>query len=212
MRKWLRAVFWISVVLAAVLFCLRMTILSWWVIPTDDALHSASLAPSLAGGDLVLMLRRPPVFGDLVRCADPEQPGRYVVGRVLGEAGDVVELSGDEVLVNAKSSAQETRCSEPTFTLADPTSGSPVELYCSIEAISGQKHKRATYLHGRAQFKRKATVGEDHVYLVSDDRAFPMDSREYGALPKSSCQENIFFRVQSQKGLTDAASRFTFIQ
>ena len=212
MRKMLHAVFWISLVLGAVLFCLRMTILSWWVIPTDDPLHAASIAPSLAAGDVVLMLRRQPVFGDLMRCADPEQPGRYVVGRVLGEPGDVVELNGDEVTVNNKTSAQETRCAQPTFTMADPTSGSQVELYCSIEAISGHKHKRATFLRGRAQFKRKVTVGEDHVYLVSDDRAFPMDSREYGALPRSSCQENIFFRVQSQKGLGDAESRLTAIQ
>ena len=42
----------------------------------------------LAEGDLVLLLRSTPKVGDLVRCADPDQPGRYVVGRLVAEQGE----------------------------------------------------------------------------------------------------------------------------
>lgn len=213
MRKTLRAVLWIGALLGVVVFVLRMTLISWWTIPTDDPILAASLAPSLEAGDVVLLLNRPPTFGDLTRCTDPSEPRRFIVGRLMGEPNDQMEFEGVDVVVNNKRTVQEYTCQGETIESFDPSSGVPVTLYCAFEAIGGRKHMRATNLRGSSGLaKRKATVSADHLYLVSDNRVFPFDSREYGAVPMENCKEQIFFRIMSSKGLTDAASRFTFIQ
>jgi signal peptidase I len=212
MRKTLRVILWAAAILGAIVVVLRLTVISWWTIPTDDPPHGASLAPNLFPGDLVLMYRHTPTFGDLARCSDPDAPGRFVVARVVGEPGDIVEVEGNDVVVNNKRGVQEHPCTPVTMSIADPSSGAPVELHCAYEALINHKHKRLTSIKGGQPQKRKMTVSDGNLYLVSDNRAFPMDSREYGALPKSSCKEQVFFRISGVKGLGDSASRFTYIQ
>ena len=58
----------------------------------------------------------------------------------------------------------------------------------------------------------KREVSEGNVFLVSDNRAFAFDSRTYGAIPRASCKESVFFRVYGAKGLGDSASRFVYIR
>lgn len=213
MRKYLRTAAWIVGIIAAIVIGLRVTILRWWVIPVDDPVHGTSLAPSLAAGDLVLLYKTTPKYGDLVRCADPGAAGRYVVGRILATEGDKIELTRSDIIVNGRPTLQEMGCNPSKVTVEHPTSGSPVDLHCSIEVAQGHKHMRGTIAGPNARdVIRKSEVSERNVYLVSDNRAFPMDSREYGAIPKSSCKEQIFFRIKSLKGMGDVATRLMYIQ
>lgn len=212
MGKWLRTIGWTAIVIGVLIGALRATVLRWWRVPTDDPTMGASLAPSLFPGDFVLLWRGTMKFGDLVRCSDPEAPGRYVVGRILGEYKDDLELGGDTVIVNGKRSVQEHSCSPGTLTINDPTSGAPTELHCGIESIIGQKHKRGTSQASATITPRKVQVGPDQFYLVSDNRAMPFDSRNYGGLPQATCKEVVFFRIYGAKGFGDVDTRLSFIQ
>jgi hypothetical protein len=47
---------------------------------------------------------------------------------------------------------------------------------------------------------------------VSDNRQFPWDSREFGAVPRATCTEAVVFRLVSKDGFFDVANRFTLIR
>lgn len=212
MRKFLRGLAWTVGIIAAIIGLCRATFLRWWKVPADDPALTTSMAPNLAAGDILLLIRGKPKLGDLMRCADPEQPGRYVVGRVLAEAGDKIELTNDDVIVNGRRSLREMACQNSAYRVTNPTTGTDVDLYCTVEAVQGHKHMRVTDPKAQQVVLRKHEVSEGNVFLVSDNRTFPLDSREYGAVPKDTCREMVFFRIMGTKGWGDAESRLTYIQ
>ena len=55
-------------------------------------------------------------------------------------------------------------------------------------------------------------VPSGHFYLVSDNRQFPWDSREFGPVERSSCMETVIFRLMSKEGFFDVPNRLTLIR
>jgi hypothetical protein len=55
-------------------------------------------------------------------------------------------------------------------------------------------------------------VPPGHVYLVSDNRLFPYDSRDFGPVEARSCKETVFFRLVGRGGFFDAKTRFTYVR
>ena len=87
--------------------------MSFWTIPSDDALFSLSIMPTLEAGDVVVLWRAgTPSFGELVRCPDPEMQGKYVVGRILGEQGDKITAELGTVSINDKLIASLRACKQ----------------------------------------------------------------------------------------------------
>ena len=97
-----------------------------------------SMAPTLLPGDQVFVSRmaygvrlpftrltvqaRPgPLRGDVVVLDDPRHPGRRLVGRVVGVAGDVVEVREQRLLVNG---VPQPRADLGEFTYLEPGDGS----------------------------------------------------------------------------------------
>lgn len=212
MRKLARFLFWTAVVLGVVGGVLRLTLFRPWTLP-DDLTLAASVGPTLAGGDVVLVLTKgTPGFGDLVRCADPEDATRFVVGRIAGLDGDLVETEGATLLVNGKRYEGEMACNEGTFTVAHPTTGADVQLVCDVVNMGGGWHYRG-HINKPAfhSLRTKTNVGRGMVYLLSDDRDFHDDSRDFGPLPAESCKERIVVRLVSKLGWTDSKSRLSYI-
>lgn len=213
MRKYLRFLAWTALIIGIIVGVLRFFFLKTWVIPTDDKVLSASIAPTLAPGDLVLILHsKSPVFGDLVRCVDPEEPRRFVIGRIGGEQGDKVVVEGRTVIVNDRRSASETSCAERVVQIEEPTTGSPIDIHCDIEDLAGIAHMRGSRPVEYSGSRVEKDVPPGTVWLISDNRFYPLDSRQYGALPRESCNAVVFYRLWSAKGFSDAEHRFTFIR
>ena len=85
-------------------------------------------------------------------------------------------------------------------------------MVCEIETLGGVHHRRG--VRGNAHtFPRsdEAEVRPGYVYLVSDNRLLPFDSRDYGELPAEICQERVFFRLAGAKGFSDVESRLSWI-
>lgn len=213
MRSFWRFVLWSAVVAALIIGGLRAVAIRWWRLPLNDPWLQASVEPSLRGGDLIVLWRlTPPHYGDLVLCPEPNAPERVVVGRVLGEAGDSIVIEGTHVTVNGNSAASVSACTDSRLTVMHPGNGQPVEQRCDLEKVGGVIHPRAS-ANGQpnAPARVSATVPDGRVFLVSDNRLFPFDSRDYGPVERSSCRETILYRLVGQKGFFDVERRFTYI-
>jgi len=208
----LRFLLYVALVLGVIGGLLRLFAVRVIRIPNDDPYLEASIAPTLAGGDLVVLYRlSPPTFGDLVLCPEPGAHDRWVIGRIVGQPGDTVEIHGSTVRVNGKASSSEGGCLESTFTVADPATGAPTELRCDREDLFGRVHLRGSG-KPREQTEIAFTPGPDQLVLVSDNRWFPYDSRDFGLVDAATCRESILFRLLGPAGFRDARTRFTVIR
>jgi signal peptidase I len=210
-RKFLKGLAWVVGTLAVLAIVARLTFIRVWTVPDDRAL-SASLAPSLASGDIVLVLYRGErSIGDLVRCPDPEDAQRWVVGRIVGQQGDKVEVQNGLLILNGKRYEVSEACAEPRLTVPHPTDGRPVDHACMRVELGGGWHAEARALTASPDSPREHTVGPGRVYLLSDNRTYHDDSRDFGAIPADSCKEQIVFRLWGKDGFFADKHRFAAI-
>jgi signal peptidase I len=215
MAKALRFMLWVLGAFIALCIIARLVIFESWVLPDQatEPFMAASIEPSLSAGDTVLVLTRgTPSFGDLVRCPDPEEPTRWIIGRIAGVEGDTVELSGRALTVNNKRYNATEACTQPYFTVKHPDSGSAIEMQCArIDMGSGWHYRGTAKKHKKRDNKRKR-VGAGMVFLLSDNRDIHDDSRDFGTLPADSCKQRIVYRLWGAAGFGDAKRRFTVIR
>src|SRR5687768_17114892 len=121
MRKIFQVLFWTALVLSVVIGLARAIAIRWWRVPSDDPYLTASTSPSVRAGDLILLWRlTPPGFGDLVLCPEPKRPDRVVIGRLVGEARDDLEVAGADITINRKRQGIESNCQPNKFDERDP--------------------------------------------------------------------------------------------
>jgi signal peptidase I len=210
LAKLVKALLWVTGILLFLGIVLRAACFKPWTIP-DDPVLAASIAPTLNAGDRVLVLiRGTPGFGDLVRCPDPEEPTRWVVGRIVGLGGDNVIIEDDQLTVNNTRYLGESACSVRKSTVIHPFSGSELDLYCDVVTMGSGWHYRGTGA-GPKQSRITAIVPDGKVYLLSDNRGMHDDSRDFGPVEQSTCKEQIVFRLTSKRGWLDDKQRMTFI-
>lgn len=215
MAALLRFLLWTALVLGVIGAFLHLTVLRVWRVPMNDPVLQASLAPTLEPGDLVLLWRlTEPTFGDLVLCPEPDYPERVVVGRVFGEGNDVVEFRKGSPRVNGEGFQIERQCTPDEFALSHPDDESKVVTQrCVWEAMANRVHMTgSTASHGEPRDWEETEVPPGQLYLVSDNRLFPYDSRDYGTVPRDSCRETVVFRLVSSEGWGDSDARLTVIQ
>ena len=213
MRSVWRFLLWSTIIAAVTVGALRAVAIRWWRLPVNDPWLEASIEPSLRGGDLVVVWRlTPPRYGDLVLCPEPSAPERVVIGRILAEAGDSIVIEGSSVSVNGHFLPTERACSTPKVSVKHPGNGQPVEQQCDMEKAGGSLHPRAsTAGQPTAPARVTTTVPDGRVFLVSDNRYFPFDSRDYGPVERNTCHETVFYRLVGLDGYFDVDRRFTYI-
>jgi signal peptidase I len=209
MRTWLKLVAWVGGILGAVVLLLYVFVFDVWTIPGDDPMESASIEPNLSAGDVVLVSRHTTVTrGNLLRCPDPQAPGRFVVARAIASGGEHIEIRDDTVDVDGKHLPSPRGCDTPTFVLHDPASDQDVTLRCSVEDF-GERDFWA--LRGSTpEPPTKATVEPARWFLVSDDRHIHTDSRDFGQIDASTCL-HIVFRIEGRAGMGDEKKRLSII-
>lgn len=211
MQKYARGLAWTVGILVVVLGLLRLLVVKVWTMPDDPTL-AAAVAPTLNGGDVVLILfRGTPGFGDLVRCADPDDPKKRVVGRIVGVEGDVVEIKGRQVTVNGKNYNPSQACAERRYTIRHPVTDAEVELQCGVVEMGGGWHYRGFTKSNIQPVSMRTEVGKGMVFLLSDDLDHHDDTRDFGTVPRDTCNNRIFFRLWSARGWEDAEARLSFI-
>jgi len=203
---------WSLLSLGVIAGVMRATAIRWWKIPADDPYLDASITPSLQGGDWVLLWRMtPPALGSLVLCPEPKHAERVVIGRFVGEERQRVKIDGSHVFVNDRIMPTEGKCADDRFKVTSPN-GVEVEQRCSMEVTSGQLHQRGDAEATADVAAHELELKSDQVALVSDNRRFPYDSRDYGAVDRSTCSETVFFRIVGAGGFFDASRRFQYVR
>jgi signal peptidase I len=212
MWKLLRWLAWTSVVLAALIGLLRLTAIRWWQVPLGDPYLEASLAPSLQGGDWIILWRATdPVEGDLVLCPEPKTPNRPVIARILAEGNDHIKIEGSAVRVNRNTFDTESGCER--FTVRSPTSGQEVEQGCRQELVGSKMHLRGEVSEAAPKpAEAEFDVAHGQFFLISDNRQFPWDSRDFGPVARETCVETVIFRMLSKDGFFDVAHRLMLIR
>ena len=208
MRGLAKFFFWTGLVLGIICGLLYAFVFDLWVIPADDDNLAAALEPQLAPGDTVLVSRSTsPDVGQLVRCADPDAPGRFVVARVIGKAGDVLDINGATFQYNGHSVSSPNACDPPRVTVRNPITKEDEELPCSNEEFAGITHPA---LRAGIENRKHVEVEGGQVYLLSDNRAMYLDSRDFGPVPAHSCQR-VSFRLWGSGGFTDSKHRMSVV-
>jgi signal peptidase I len=210
MNGLIKFLLWTAGILGAIGGFLYLTLLDFWRLPTDDAQLSVSVEPTLSAGDLVLVTRHgTPSVPYLVRCTDPDAPGRFVVGRIVGGGGDKVDLINESLTVNGGHAPSPRACVTSTVTLTNPATNSEETLNCRETEFGGITHQ-VLALSDHPEPGKSTQVESGKVYLVSDNHHMHLDSRDFGPVLPSSCQ-HIVARVWSRDGFGDDKHRFTFI-
>jgi signal peptidase I len=211
MDKYLKFLWWTGGTVIVLALLGRLLLFDVYTLP-DGGWLATSVAPTLGGGDTVLVLGRgEPTFGDLVRCPDPEKEG-FVIGRIVGTAGDQVEIKGRSLRVNGRRYDALEACVEPRFSVAHPDTGSATELRCSRAGLGGGWHFLGTSERYSPSNDASHRVGDGRIYLLSDNRDLHDDSRDFGAVPLAGCEGPIFFRLWGPGGFTDSDRRFDVIR
>jgi signal peptidase I len=210
MRAWFKFLGWalgILGVAAAVLYALVFDV---WTVPTDDPMEAASIEPTLGAGDVVLVSRHTSVGrGNLLRCADPQAPGRFVVARAIARGGEEVDIRGEVVTVDGHRTPSPRACDTPTVLVHDPQSSEDINLRCAVEEY-GESEFGTLTASDHPEPPTKARPEPGLWYLLSDDRHVHVDSRDFGSIDPATCRQ-IVFRVVGQAGFADAKKRLSIV-
>ena len=210
MRSFLKLVVWLTVIAGFVLGVLYATLFDVCVVPVDDPMLSASLQPNLGPGDVVVLSRVGSIgYGNMLRCADPQAPGRYVFARAIGHSGDRVAIENEVVMVDGRHTPSPHACDVIQRTVRDPSTGDDVELVCAVEDF-GEVEFDTLHAAAHPVPPTTKTVESGRWYLVSDDRHVHVDSRDYGAVDPKTCN-HVIFRIVGGAGFRDSKARFSIV-
>jgi len=151
--------FLVGLALLAALVLVRATVIA----PVRVA--SASMLPTYAAGDAVLVSQRPPDLsdidrGDLITFRSPED-GDTALKRVIGLPGDSLVILDSELYVNQR-------------LVREP--------YVDHRLIDGY-------------YSRTYTVPAGTVFVLGDNRGNSIDSRDYGPIPADTLLGRAVFRL-----------------
>jgi signal peptidase I len=201
---------WTCLILGGLGAFLYFAFFDVWKLPSDDPQFSVSVEPTLSAGDLVVIARHgDPGPGNLVRCADPDEPRRFVVGRWMADGHNKVEFFGESIAVDGQRATAARGCGRPPMSLVNPASGALEPLVCREVEFAGMTHEALTSVE-HAEGDRSVVVDPGKIFLASDNRHLHLDSRDFGSINPSSC-EHILFRLWGETGYSDSQKRFTII-
>ncbi|MGH7436930.1 MAG: S26 family signal peptidase [Polyangiaceae bacterium] len=209
----IRITLWVAAIVGIVAGVLYAFFFDYWTVPGDDPLLTAAIAPTLAPGDVVLVSRRAKIErSHLMRCPDPQAPGRFVVARAVAQWGERLDLASENVSIDGHSIPSPRACDPAQVVVHNPASDDDVTLACSVQEFGETSYESLRALKN-PEPSHPIEVEPGKWFLVSDDRHVHLDSRDFGSVESgaaSGCQ-HVVFRLVGGAGFFDGKRRLTII-
>lgn len=179
-----------GVLFVAVPLLVILVILRWMYVDVVTIGHNG-MAPTLLAGDEVLVWRgATPDHGDIVVCRHPEDPGRFVMARVVALPGTSMSVDRGHLVVDGDSPQ---RATHGAIRFEDPTRDSRRELQLSVETLGNDVHW--IFDDERRPLRMRPIEDLDGLYLLGDHHGYAgEDSREFGTVMPSECVGQVFMR------------------
>lgn len=176
----------------AVVLAIVAAILYFFFVRVVEVGHNA-MAPTVIMGDRVLVWRTTDVeLGEIVLCEHPEQPGRYVMGRVVGTPGTRVAIERGQLRINGQVPDLDL---QGDVRFADMETGRNRTMQLGLEDILDHDHHIFRENGRQMRDMRLRQVGAGY-FLLSDNRNYlGEDSRSFGEVVANTCIGNVFMRL-----------------
>lgn len=151
-------------VVLALLFALlvRRYVFEPYTVPTGSMLETIQLNDTLIG-EKVSILFQPIKQRDIVTFADPEDPAKTLIKRVIGLPGQTIDLRDGQVYIDNVLLSEPYTNGKPTLAFSDRWSANLL-----------------------APIQYPYTIPEDHYWMMGDNRTDSLDSRYFGSVPAQS--------------------------
>lgn len=182
------------VAVIAVLAAIAGGVLYAFFVNVVDVGHNG-MAPTMVLGDRVLVWRTHEFeLGEPVLCQHPEQPGRYVIGRVVGHSGQTVGFERGSLVINGDRPAVDVH---GVLVFDDRELGRSERMHYAIEDILDHDHPIFWRERSEPRMSRPHRVTRG-LYLMSDNRTYVgEDSRAFGEVDPAECVGRIFMRLSA---------------
>ncbi|HEY0707318.1 MAG TPA: signal peptidase I [Polyangia bacterium] len=146
---------------------------------TTLPVQTPSMYPTLEVGDHVLVNKGTSGIerGDLLVFHYPKNPSTQYVKRVIGVGGDVVEIRGDDVVLNGQ--ALPRTAHDQTCRAEGPEGAAACSMW--HETLEGRSYRVAERAPDKTHVKVEVPPG--HYFVLGDNRDGSNDSRLFGTVP-----------------------------
>lgn len=151
------------------------------------------MAPTIVLGDSVLVWKTQELgLGQVALCEHPQQPGVYVLGRVVGRPGQIVGMERGTLTINGEMPEVDGR---GIVSFQDAEIGRTVRMRYAYERILTHDHPIFWREGSEPRMSRPHTV-RGGLFLMSDNRTHRgEDSRTFGEVSPASCVGRVFMRL-----------------
>ncbi len=187
----------------AVILLVAGVILYFFFVRVVEVGHNA-MAPTVMLGDQILVWRTQSFeLGEMVLCPHPSEANRYVLGRIVGRAGDVVSMERGNLFINGQQPDADHR---NPIRWTDLETGRIRTMHWGLEDILSHEHYFFREDNRRPPELRPHRV-RGGAYLMSDNRTYVgEDSRDFGEVSEVTCIGKVFMRLTAADSPDDVGN------
>jgi len=175
----------------AALLLVAGVVLYFFFVRVVEVGHNA-MAPTVIMGDRVLVWRTTEFdLGDIALCPHPSEPGRFVMGRVVGRPGQRVAIERGILRINSQAPDRDVH---PPIQFTNNEVGRVQTVVWGVEDLLDHDHT-FFYEERRVPHYREHEV-RGGPFLLSDYRSYVgEDSRTFGEVSELQCIGKVFMRL-----------------
>ena len=185
----------------AILLMVAYAVASWLLVDFVE-IGQNDMAPTLAQGDFFVVYRHAtPDVGDVLVCEHPSQPGRPIAGRLVAKAGQRVAIRRGMLVLDGRQ--LDTDVPTPSkIHFVDPNNHEQRSLSLRRE-FRGDDVWTVAVAETRQPLEMSERVVHGGYFLLSDNRSYGFDSRNFGEFDPTMCRGVAFFLLTTGTGNGD---------